>query len=90
MGFARFEVTRIVLQEAAILVGAGAALGILAGWGVSTLMKPVMVQVLNSFSLTWTAVAAAALLALLFALATGFLPGRQIARMPVAATLRRM
>ena len=88
LGFSRFEVTLIVLREAAILVGAGAALGVLVGWGLSKLMKPVMVQVLNSFSLTWTAVATAALLACLFALATGFLPGRRVASLPVAATLR--
>jgi hypothetical protein len=53
-------------------------------------MAPVMTEILISFSLTWWAVMAAAALALFFALATGFLPGRWIARMPVATTLRRM
>ncbi|HLY06954.1 MAG TPA: ABC transporter permease [Rhizomicrobium sp.] len=88
LGFSRLEVTLVVLREAAILVGAGAALGVVLGWALSKLMKQVMVQVLNSFSLTWAAVASAALLACLFALATGFLPGRRVARLPVAPTLR--
>jgi putative ABC transport system permease protein len=90
IGFGRRELAFMVFREAVLLVGAGAALGVLAGWGVSRLMKPVMTQVLQAFSLTWTAVALAVLLALLFALATGFLPGRRVARMPVAATLRKM
>ena len=89
IGFGRFEVALIVFRESAILVGTGAILGMLVGWGLSRLMAPVMTQVLLAFSLTWTAIALAAVLALFFALATGFFPGRQVARMPVAAALRR-
>jgi len=90
IGFGRFEVALIVFRESAILVGTGATLGILVGWGLSRLMAPIMTQILLAFSLTWTAIVLAAVLALFFALATGFLPGRQVARMPVAAALRRM
>jgi putative ABC transport system permease protein len=90
VGFGRVELAFIVFRESAVLVSVGAALGLLVGWGLVRLMSPVMTEVLTSFSLTWWAVTVAAALALLFALATGFLPGRQIARMPVAATLRRM
>jgi putative ABC transport system permease protein len=90
VGFGRIELASIVFRESAILVGAGAALGLLLGWGLVRLMAPVMTDVLISFSLTWWAVIVAAALALFFALATGFLPGRQIARMPVATTLRRV
>jgi putative ABC transport system permease protein len=90
IGFSRAELAFIVFREAAILVGAGAALGVLAGWGLVRLMEPVMTETLISFSLTWWAVASAAALALFFALATGFLPGRQVTRMPVATTLRRI
>ena len=90
VGFSRVELAFVIFREAAILVGVGAALGLLMGWGLVRLMEPVMTDILISFSLTWWAVAAAAAMALFFALATGFLPGRQVARMPVAATLRRM
>jgi putative ABC transport system permease protein len=90
IGFGRLEVALVVFREAVLLVGAGAVLGILIGWGVSRLMAPAMAHVLSGFSLTWPAIAIAALLALFFALATGFLPGRRVARMPVAATLRKV
>lgn len=90
LGFSRFEVASIVFREAVILVGLGAVTGVLVGWALSRVIAPVMTQTLVSFSLTWSAVAAAAVLALAFALATGFLPGRRVASMPVAATLRRM
>jgi ABC-type lipoprotein release transport system permease subunit len=39
--------------------------------------------------MTWMTVALAGVFALLFALATGLLPGRRVARFEVAATLRR-
>jgi putative ABC transport system permease protein len=90
IGFGRFELAFIIFRESAILISVGAALGVLAGWELSRLMEPLMTQVLLAFSPTWTAFALAAFLALLFALATGFLPGRRVAQMPVAATLRRM
>jgi putative ABC transport system permease protein len=89
LGFGRLQIALVVLRESAILVGVGAGLGVLAGWGVSRLMEPVMLSVLLGFAVPWTAVLLAALLALLFALATGLLPCRRVASMPVAATLRR-
>jgi putative ABC transport system permease protein len=90
IGFGRVELAFIVFRESLILVGTGAALGLLVGWGLVRLMAPVMTEILISFSLTWWALAVAAVLALFFALVTGFLPGRLIARMPVAITLRRV
>lgn len=90
LGFGRLKLAFIVLREAALLIGTGAVLGVLVGWGVSTLMAKVMMRVLEGFAVTWMTVAAAAGFALLFALLTGLLPGRRVADMPVAATLRRM
>lgn len=89
LGFGRLQLALIVLRESAILVGAGAVLGVLAGWGVSRLMVSVMTLVLRGFTVTWATVALAAFFALLFALVTGLLPGWRVADMPVAATLRR-
>jgi putative ABC transport system permease protein len=90
LGFGRLQLAFIVLRESAILVGMGAALGVFAGWGLSRYMAPIMTAVLRGFAVTWVTVALAAAFALLFALATGLLPGRRIADMPVAATLRRI
>jgi putative ABC transport system permease protein len=90
LGFGRLQLAFIVLREAAILIGMGAAFGVLAGWGMSRLMASAMTQVLRGFAVTWLTVALAAAFALLFALVTGLLPGRRVADMPVAATLRRM
>jgi putative ABC transport system permease protein len=89
LGFSRFQITLIVLGESAILSGVGAALGVLAGWGVSKLMGPIMTKILLGFYVPWMAIVLAAALALLFALTTGLLPCRRVANMPVAATLRR-
>ncbi len=89
LGFGRLQLALIVFREAAILIGTGTSLGILAGWGLSKLMEPVMATVLRGFSMTWTAVLLAAVFALLFALATGLLPGRRVARLEIATALRR-
>ena len=89
LGFGRLQVAFIVFREAAILIGAGATLGVLAGWGVSKLMEPIMAPVLRGFAMPWTAVVIAAALALLFALATGCIPGRRVANLEIATTLRR-
>jgi putative ABC transport system permease protein len=90
LGFGRLQLAFIVLRESALLIGTGAAVGVLAGWGLSMLMAPIMAHILISFSVTWVTVALAATFALLFALATGLLPGRRVSGMSVAATLRRM
>lgn len=90
LGFGRLQLALVVLRESAILIGIGAALGLLAGWGLSLLMASIMTAVLAGFAVTWMSVACAVGLAILFALATGLLPGRRIAEMPVAATLRRL
>jgi putative ABC transport system permease protein len=89
LGFGRLQLAFIVFREAAILIGTGAGLGVLAGWGLSKLMEPVMTPVLRGFAMSWTAVLFAALFALLFALVTGFLPGRRVAHLQVATALRR-
>jgi len=90
LGFGRLQLALIVLRESAILIGVGTALGLLAGWGLSLLMESVMTAVLRGFAVTWMSVEFAVALAILFALATGLLPGRRVAELPVAATLRRM
>jgi putative ABC transport system permease protein len=89
LGFSRLQVAFIVFREAAILIGAGAALGVIAGWGVSKLMEPIMTTILRGFAMTWMAVLLAAALAMFFALATGLLPSRRVARLEIATTLRR-
>lgn len=88
LGFGRWQVALVVLRESAILIGVGAGLGVLAGWGVSRLMAPVMTSVLLGFTVTWIALALAAAFAMFFALVTGFLPGRRVARLEIAAALR--
>jgi putative ABC transport system permease protein len=90
LGFSRLDLAFAIFREAVLIIATGAALGILAGWGLVRLMQPVMTRMLLSFSLTFGAVAVAALFALVFAVATGILPSRRVASMPVAATLRRM
>jgi putative ABC transport system permease protein len=89
LGFGRLQVAFIVFREAAILIGTGASLGVLAGWSLGKLMEPIMTPVLRGFAMPWTAVVLAAALALLFALATGCLPGRRVANLEIATTLRR-
>jgi putative ABC transport system permease protein len=39
VGFGRLQLAFIVFREAAILIGTGASLGVLAGWGISKLMN---------------------------------------------------
>lgn len=89
LGFSRLQLAFMVFRESAVLTGAGAALGLLVGWGSSKLIAPIMMNVLPSFMVTWITVVLAAAFATVFALATGLLPGRRVASLPVAATLRR-
>jgi putative ABC transport system permease protein len=88
LGFGRWQLAIIVLRESAILVGVGASLGVLAGWGMSGLMEPIMTSVLRGFTVTWVAVVLAAVFALFFALVTGLLPVHRVAHLEVAAALR--
>ena len=48
-----------------------------------------MTPVLRGFAMPWTAIVFAAVLALLFALATECIPGRRVANLEIATTLRR-
>jgi putative ABC transport system permease protein len=90
LGFGRRQLALIVFRECAILIGLGAALGLLAGWGVTQLMAPVMTTLLRSFHVTWLTVLFAVILAMIFAVITGLLPTRRVAGMSVASALRRM
>jgi len=79
----------LVLAESAFVVGTGAVLGMLAGWQLSRMLVPAIRAVLPGFAFGGLAVALGAVLAAVFALLSGALPGGQAARLPVAATLRR-
>ncbi|HEX4861482.1 MAG TPA: ABC transporter permease [Rhizomicrobium sp.] len=90
LGFGRRRVVWLVLRESGWIVGLGAALGLVLGWRLCLMMAPVVSQTLPYFVVTWQAVAAAVLLAALFAVLTSILPARRVTALEVADTLRRI
>jgi len=88
LGFGRPQIAVLILLEASALIGVGTAVGLAAGWLVTRKMSPIMVMVLQGFTLTWRAIGTAIGLALLFVLMIWLLPGRRAARLPIAETLR--
>jgi putative ABC transport system permease protein len=89
LGFTRLRVAALVLREAAVLIGTGAALGIALGWQIYGAMKDMVTTNLPAFVVTWKALVLAALLALVFAVIAGLLPARRVTKLAVADTLRR-
>jgi len=88
LGFGRAQISLLLLLEALVLTGAGTAIGVAAGWLVTRKISPIMVLVLQGFALTWAAIATAVALGLLFTLIIWLLPGRRVARLSIAETLR--
>ncbi|HEX4080372.1 MAG TPA: FtsX-like permease family protein [Rhizomicrobium sp.] len=88
LGFGRWRLSGLVLLEALVLMGTGAALGLAAGFELCRLMTPYVTDVLQAFVLTWSDVAAAAGLAVVFSLLASLVPGWRVTALPVAAALR--
>jgi len=88
LGFARWRLARLVLLEAFVMIGIGAAFGLAAGWEICRLMTPYVAEVLQAFTLTWSAVGLAAALAAALALVSGAAPGWRVTALPVAGALR--
>jgi putative ABC transport system permease protein len=89
LGFSRWRLAGLVLFESLLLTGTGAALGLLLGWEICRLVSPSIVGILQAFSVTWSAVGLAAVLALAFALIGGAWPGRRVTTLSIAGALRR-
>ncbi|HLY06956.1 MAG TPA: ABC transporter permease [Rhizomicrobium sp.] len=88
LGFGRGYLRSLVLGEALLIVGTGAAIGMALGWILCGWMAPVIDRILPYFVVTWQAVAAAAGLAILFAALTGFVPALRAATLAVGEALR--
>lgn len=90
LGFSRARLAGLVLIEAGLLIGSGASLGIVLGWQICAAMTPVIGEMLPYFMVTWQTLALAVLLAIGFALLTGFLPARSVTMLDIADSLRRI
>ena len=88
LGFGRVRLVFLVLRESVLLIGAGSALGMAAGWELSRLLAPFVTPVLRGFGTDWTTFTAGVGIMLAFALLVGVLPSRRVASLPVAVTLR--
>jgi predicted permease len=85
LGAERGNVTRLVLKEALMLVGAGTAIGIPAALAVSRSIATMLFGITPTDPQTIAAAAAALLAVAVFA---GYLPARQASRVDPMATLR--
>jgi putative ABC transport system permease protein len=88
VGFTRAAVIALVLEEAALLIGTGALLGIALGWGLCIYLAPLVTAVLRSFGVTPWSLAATAVLAAFVTLLIGVVPGLRGARTTIATALR--
>ncbi len=84
LGTTRAQVTRLLLREAALLGGAGAALGIGLGWGLALAMRGVMGEVMTltlpPLRWSWGPVLLGLALGPGMALAATYLPARRAGR----------
>lgn len=88
LGFGRWRLMRLVLLESLLLTGAGALLGIAAGWEICRLISPSITEILQGFTVTASAIGIGAALSLLFAIAIGAGPGWRVTALSVANSLR--
>jgi putative ABC transport system permease protein len=89
LGYGTGHLFGLVVAEAALIVGAGATLGLLLGLGLVAALHGALAALLPGLSLPPSALALGVLLAVLFALVSSFVPYLQIARLGVADALRR-
>ncbi|MGC8534069.1 MAG: ABC transporter permease [Rhizomicrobium sp.] len=89
LGFSRIALVLHLLRESLLLIGTGAAVGLALGWELTRLMAPYITPVLRAFGLNWLVFAAGAAIALLFVALVSLLPGRRLATLSVATSLRR-
>ncbi|NIZ13559.1 FtsX-like permease family protein [Phaeobacter sp. HF9A] len=88
LGFSGARIMRIVLAETIVLFAVGLALGLLLTSAVIPLLGQALRSVVPELYLTTKSISLAGLLALGFALLTGFLPALNALRLPIVAALR--
>lgn len=89
LGYGPGHLFGLVVAEAAAVIGIGAALGLLLGFGLVAALRTALASLLPGLGLPPSAFALGALLAAVFVLVSTLVPYLQIARLSVADALRR-
>lgn len=89
IGFKSGRIRLMVLGEAMLLMVSGAVVGLATGWVVTKLIYPQVVNLLQTFGMTWNAVVAGVVLSAVFAVLVSLVPMQRIACLRVADALRK-
>ena len=89
LGYGPGRLFGLVVAEAALLVGAGAVLGLLLGLGLVAVLHGLLAAILPGLALPPSSFALGLPLVVLFVLASSLVPYLQITRLAVADALRR-
>lgn len=89
LGFKRTYLVWLVAQESLSMMIAGTIIGLIAGYGVTRLLYPHLVNLFSTFNLTWSAIATGILLSILIGLLAAVIPAQRIARLRVTEALRK-
>lgn len=88
IGFPASWIVRLVFEEAISLLVSGSIVGLTLGWMVTRALYPRVGNVLETFQLTWSAVAIGVLLSLVMGALAALISVRRIIGLQVAAVLR--
>jgi putative ABC transport system permease protein len=88
IGFPGGWIVRLVFEETLSLLVSGSLVGFVLGWWVTRVLYPSVGNVLQTFQLTWGAVATGVLMRAVLRVGVGLMPVRRIARLRVAEALR--
>ncbi|MHB8404691.1 MAG: ABC transporter permease [Gammaproteobacteria bacterium] len=89
LGFKRPWLALLVMRESLLLIVSGGVLGLILGYEVTHLLAPYVGNLLQTFSMTWSAAGLGIVLSIIFGLLAGLVPMRRITRLRVADALRR-
>jgi len=89
LGFGREAPLRLYLLEAALLVGLGAAIGLLLAWGSQDTFRRLLGTQIPMYHVTTDTMVASGVVALVIAFLAGGIPAFQAARLRAAEALRR-
>lgn len=88
LGFPASWIVRLVFKEALLLLLTGSTVGLALGWAVTRALYPRVGNVLETFQLTWSAVAIGVLLSLVLGSIAASISVPRIIGLQVAAVLR--
>jgi putative ABC transport system permease protein len=88
IGFPGLWIVRLVFKETLLLLVSGSVVGLALGGSVTRALYPSVGSVLQTFQLTWSAVATGVLLSAVFGTGAALIPVRRLARLQVAEALR--